>query len=84
MEHLRHSWSWYALVVVGAYRLIATGLDSLVRLLVTTSQATPLRPHYVSTFEMPICHCASACEHHRPDVSPAPRPPACFCCGEVR
>ncbi|MFH9225348.1 hypothetical protein [Streptomyces lydicus] len=40
MEHLRHSWPWYALALVGVYRLTATGLDALVRRVVrTASQA---------------------------------------------
>ncbi|MBL1087807.1 MULTISPECIES: hypothetical protein [Streptomyces] len=60
MEHLRHEWPWYALALVGAYRLTATGLDALVRRVVrAASQARAEHPSAPA----------------RPYAGPAPRGP---------
>ncbi|MGW1376283.1 hypothetical protein ACWD6P_18705 [Streptomyces sp. NPDC002446] len=45
MEHLGHSWPWYALALVGVYRLTATGLDALVRRVVRTASQARAEHH---------------------------------------
>ncbi len=48
MEHLGHSWPWYALALVGVHRLTATGLDALVRRVVRTASQARAEHHHTA------------------------------------
>ncbi|MEU5211670.1 hypothetical protein [Streptomyces sp. NPDC020742] len=49
MENLGHAWPWYALALVGVYRLTATGLDALVRRVVRTVSQACAEDHHAAT-----------------------------------
>ncbi|GAU70421.1 putative hypothetical protein [Streptomyces sp. NBRC 110611] len=91
MEHLGHSWPWYALALLGVYRLTATGLDALVRHVVRTASQTRAEHHHatVATIAPPWCGTLTPDRpwHGAPPeaaVPPPPRPQAGHCCEETR
>lgn len=64
MEHLGHSWPWYALAVFGAYRLTAAGLDALVRRVTHTALQAALHRH--------PCTGAAPAQQPGPRLNPRP------------
>ncbi|MGP8296856.1 hypothetical protein ACTPOK_02585 [Streptomyces inhibens] len=93
MEHLGHSWPWYALALVGVYRLTATGLDALVRRVVRTASQARAEHHHVTARTAPAApmqrgpHTQTRPGHGMfPDgaIPPALRPPTASCCEEAR
>ncbi|MEU9124007.1 hypothetical protein AB0C96_29785 [Streptomyces sp. NPDC048506] len=94
MEHLGHSWPWYALALVGVYRLTATGLDALVRRVVRTASQARADHHHATvaarTTVAPPQRGARTPDRPRcgasPDatVPPPPRPPVGHRCEGAR
>lgn len=91
MEHLGHSWPWYALALVGVYRLTATGLDALVRRVVRTATQARAEHHAIVTARTAALLRRSPLTQDRPRRSappdagpPSPWPPTGHRCEEAR
>lgn len=90
MEHLGHSWPWYALAVFGACRLTAAGLDALVRRVTHTALQAALHRHPctgAAPAQQPGPHRNPRPEngtHSAPARPAVPRPPSGPRCREVR
>lgn len=90
MEHLGHSWPWYALAAFGAYRLTAAGLDALVRRVTHTASQVAVHRHVcggAAPQPRSGAHLVLRPEHGTrpaPGGPAVPRPPSGPRCGEVR